>query len=257
MDCKRSLPLLFPEKLNEMKSPVTSLGDCHFDAIPGHKAAFFREIWEKHGLGLRSTMAEQGWFLYHANSEFDNSDDWVISYNDVAQFLGVPKPTMHSMIQRWEILHSKSMQNVRGRPSLLQQIHIDEIKEHISACEKKHKPLTQQKLLIWINEKFDLKTSVQWMKINLLQGNGIYCVDAEPLEGTRIEVKEEDLKTNAAEMSEKISKADPRFIFNADETSIDSTRETKKRKYFHSKIVQQHISPTELHHILPFLLLLA
>ena len=54
-------------------------------------------------------------------------------------------------------------------------------------------------------------------------------------------------------MAVKISNVDPRFIFNADETSIDSTKETKKEMYFHLGIVQLPTLPIEPHLTLHFL----
>ena len=111
-------------------------------------------------------------------------------------------------------------------------MQINQIKDHICSCENKSKPLNQKKLVIWINETFNTKTSASWVMKNLLNNLGIFYVDAEPLEQTRLKVKEEDLRANAAEMAVKISNVDPRFIFNADETSIDSTKETKKKSIF-------------------------
>ena len=66
----------------------------------------------------------------------------------------------------------------------------------------------------------------------LLNNHGIFFVNAEPLEQSRLEVTEEKIRTNATEMAQKIAQADPRFVFNADETSVDATKETKKKKVF-------------------------
>ena len=155
---------LQPEKLKEMTSSVSSLGDCHFHEIPGHKVALFREKWDEHLLGQRSTLAEQAWFLYHANDSFEKFNEWTITFADVGSFLGVPRQTVRTLVLRWDSVLSGNNQNVGGRPRLFNDNQITQIKDHIASCEKKFKPPTQKKLLAWVNETFDVNTSTSCIK---------------------------------------------------------------------------------------------
>ena len=136
MDDKATPCHLSHKKMNEMTSSLTSLGDCHFDQIPGHKDAFFREIWEAHSLGQVSILAEQAWFLYHANDHYEKSKDWEITFGDVGNFLGFSRQAIRLMIRRWESVLSGAPQKVRGRPILFDQTQMKQIRDHIELCER-------------------------------------------------------------------------------------------------------------------------
>ena len=148
------------------------------EGIASHKYGFFCEKFELERLSFCKTMAEQAWVIEEhckvKTKEVPGNPEWKFSNQEKGLLFGVGRQQFGHLVNGWQKIIKTRGGREAGRPKVLNEVQMEQVREYVASCNKENKPLSQSVLVDWINEKFNQNLTLLWLQMTLQSPCGLF-----------------------------------------------------------------------------------
>ena len=168
---------------DEFNQPIFNVELLDLDSLESHLCGVIRTKWNNYRVELCKTRTDQLIALWDNVPPTAPKENWLISLSTLAIAFRMPKSKVKRLIDRKHAIDSGETFRPSHRPSKITSQQFELVKEFIRKREVDDlDPPEIEEVCEFISNTFGVTYHSTWINSMVKKSNGIYIVEAEPLE---------------------------------------------------------------------------